>query len=301
MNFVNSEGKKENILTFYGSSEANEMNHKMYQHLLSEKFKLNDLLMYDNEIRIGYTLTKRDAGIEINIGVRISEPMMWSLYNDKKYGERLKKIRYDNFIRVLSPETHKLIVEKYGDEIQKRISLEMPIFENTVKPYILEVLANLNFIDEMKHNHPYMFRCTADDGIDRGPRDKPQVHNDTTFRTILTYIQSPVSTEIMFSNKSKNNEFNAIVPVSAEDEYNSCPLFRFKTSDAEVMTLCFNDDLTHHTVPFFNTGEDIVDDSEKSSNGDDDGRTSKRARVQPRYYELYSKKGLTCLITETQT
>ena len=298
INFVNSAGKAENIFTFHGSVAENQMKDQFYQHLVKKNIT-EETSRSSSEMRIGYTLTKHETGINVNIGVRVTDDMLyylskeiarpnnkvpWALqYEESQIYRNIINQKYTQVIDGQKLSTKMVVYKHYKKEIDALIAMEMAEFDSFVRPYFVNILATLNFIDDMVPHYPYFVFNVAVPRTDRdvaqilAPYTEPKIHTDTTFRTILTFVKSPVSTEIMFSNKSKNKEFNAIVPVAEDDQFNSCPLFRFKTSESEVMTLCFNDDLILHTVPFFDKNAGVVTDR------DGDGPAAKRKKYQPRY------------------
>jgi hypothetical protein len=119
------------------------------------------------------------------------------------------------------------------------------LFVEFFYPYVLFVLANskMNF----EKNAQYYLQI-----------DQPRVtrsilagfHKDDTLRTLITYVNSPVSTELVFHEEA----INASVTSSSKRPpvpWLSCsPIFRFDTRD-NLYTLCFNDKYMHHTPPIY--------------------------------------------------
>ena len=117
-----------------------------------------------------------------------------------------------------------------------------------IRPYLLDILANGNFLDSMAVNKPYYCIFNTD------MLDYVGMHKDNTFRTIITYIDSPVTTEFILTRDSKKPDYNEIIP-PAPDYYNACPLIRFHTYKNPSTTIFFNDDLVRHTIPIFTNTE----------------------------------------------
>ena len=65
------------------------------------------------------------------------------------------------------------------------------------------------------------------------------IHKDDSIHTCITYINSPVTTEIAFDTDAIKLEW-----------LKCSPLFRFNTT-SQITTLCFSDHYIHHTVPIY--------------------------------------------------
>jgi hypothetical protein len=100
-------------------------------------------------------------------------------------------------------------------------------------PYIFYILANCKFT--LTGNSRYVINILH-------PKTEPSLvglHKDDTIRTCLTYVNSPVSTELVFDEDIINLDW-----------LKCSPIFRFDTSD-KFYTLCFNDKYIYHTPPIY--------------------------------------------------
>jgi len=68
------------------------------------------------------------------------------------------------------------------------------------------------------------------------------LHKDSTIFTCLTYVDSPVSTELVFDIEALN--------AAGVDWLECSPIFRFDTT-GKFYTLCFNDNYFYHTIPIY--------------------------------------------------
>jgi len=135
----------------------------------------------------------------------------------------------------------------FGDLLYESLkTLYTEHFDSHFKKYILYILANSKInldvlgeyeIYQLEIDHPYR-SITFTGGI----------HKDYTYFSCLTYLFSPLTTELAFD--LKNPHLNWI----------SCsPLFRFDAKE-KLYTLCFNDKYMVHTVPIYEKeGVDIRD------------------------------------------
>jgi hypothetical protein len=112
-------------------------------------------------------------------------------------------------------------------------------------PYLLFVLANskMNF----EKNAQYYLKI-----------DQPSVtnfvtagfHKDDSLRTLITYVNSPVSTELVFHDEAINARVTSSSKTPSVPWLTCSPIFRFDTRD-KLYTLCFNDKYMHHTPPIY--------------------------------------------------
>lgn len=128
----------------------------------------------------------------------------------------------------------------HKEDEEEFIEKYIPLLEQYFYPYLLYIFAN-NKIDlavcfendETANFKIEMFHPTATADPASG------IHKDNTIRTCLTYVNSPVSTELAFDLES------------VQLDWLTCsPLFRFDTSE-KLYTLCFNDVFIHHTKPIY--------------------------------------------------
>ena len=277
INYVNASKKKVNILTYYTNLKKNEIYPTLYKFMVKvEKFRENrpeykeaDADTYDfRSINMPkhYVITKTTKG-----NVRVDFHYESVFNHDRRVFSEIFLGNHDHTQTYLN------------DQFKKHIN----DFLNVIKPYLLDILANGNFFESMIIGEKYF--CD----IHVGKSDSIQIHQDETFRTLLTYIKSPVTTEITLNTDSPNEEFNSIIPKSTEsslhdtDEYYSaCPLIRFKTSATKYTTLCFNDDLVKHTVPIFPEDDFESSQGEAERMANDEGLKSK---VLTRWVEKYFK------------
>jgi hypothetical protein len=126
-------------------------------------------------------------------------------------------------------------LEIYVDLIYSEAKYK-PILNTFFFPYLLYIFAN-NKIDldegddrifKIEMFHPY---ATSD--------NPSGIHKDNTVHTCLTYVDSPLSTELAFDVEKTGLHW-----------LTCSPIFRFDTSDS-LYTLCFNDQFILHTIPIF--------------------------------------------------
>ena len=110
-------------------------------------------------------------------------------------------------------------------------------------PYLLYILANCKLdMDEFDEENGF----SMDMSHPKNVSEVIGIHKDESIRTCLTYVDSPLTTEIAFDTEVLDLPW-----------FSCSPLFRFKTTD-KLYTLCFNDTLIEHTVPFFEeAGKDV--------------------------------------------
>lgn len=127
------------------------------------------------------------------------------------------------------------------------------IFSEFAHPITKEFISNYETKYLTRYFIPYIYFILANAKIDlvvdkkyniylSHPTNKSPVsgfHKDQSVRTCLTYVNSPVSTELSFD-----------VDTIDLDWLTCSPLFRFNTT-RNLYTLCFNDDLILHTVPLY--------------------------------------------------
>lgn len=110
---------------------------------------------------------------------------------------------------------------------------DMLLYSKFFYPYMFYILANCKF--NFTVNSQYIINILH-------PQTEPSLaglHKDDTIRTCLTYVNSPVSTELVFDEEVIN-----------VDWLKCSPIFRFDTSD-KFYTLCFNDEYIYHTPPIY--------------------------------------------------
>ena len=101
-------------------------------------------------------------------------------------------------------------------------------------PFIYYILANC--IIDIPHNKNVYLNITHP----LNTSGLIGMHKDRSFATCLTYLQSPLTTELAFDE------------ASIDLPWLTCsPLFRFDSSN-KFYTLCFNDRYMRHTAPVFN-------------------------------------------------
>jgi hypothetical protein len=98
---------------------------------------------------------------------------------------------------------------------------------------MLYILANCKFV--FTENSRYVINILHP----KTPPSLAGLHKDNTIRTCLTYVNSPVSTELVFDEDIIN-----------VDWLKCSPIFRFDTSN-KFYTLCFNDEYINHTPPIY--------------------------------------------------
>jgi len=110
-------------------------------------------------------------------------------------------------------------------------------------PYLLYILANCKLnMDKFDEKNGFSVSISHPKNVS----EVIGVHKDETIRTCLTYVDSPLSTEIAFDSKTLGLSW-----------FSCSPLFRFKTTN-KLYTLCFNDTFIEHTVPFYEeAGKDV--------------------------------------------
>ena len=119
------------------------------------------------------------------------------------------------------------------------------IFKQICIPYLLNILANCYIINDMKMKKEYIIAVNTELHTSK----IIDIHQDLTLYTCLTYVNSPITTELVFSPE--------ILPKT------SCnPIFRFKTNENAITSLCFKDELVLHTVPIFTSGNIFMEDDE---------------------------------------
>jgi hypothetical protein len=132
------------------------------------------------------------------------------------------------------PEIKILFIDRFNVYREGVLTDEM--LNNYFFPYILYLFANgkLNprerflYDISLQYNHPDAVSLTG-------------IHEDNTTYTSLTYINSPVSTELAFDDK-------LISKLGLSKDIS--PLFRFDTSNS-LCTLWFIDKYVKHTVPVY--------------------------------------------------
>ena len=112
------------------------------------------------------------------------------------------------------------------------------IVENFFIPYLLYIFANNKIILEPN----IVFKADIDN-----PENffdpTSGIHKDNNLHSCLTYIDSPLSTELAFDLKELQKE--------TDISWMSCsPIFRFDTQE-KLYTLCFNDIFMLHTIPIW--------------------------------------------------
>jgi hypothetical protein len=110
-------------------------------------------------------------------------------------------------------------------------------------PFFLYILANCKLdMDEFDEENGFCMDMSHPKNVS----EVIGIHKDESIRTCLTYVDSPLTTEIAFD-----------VAVLSLPWFSCSPLFRFKTTD-KLYTLCFNDKFIEHTVPFYEeAGKDV--------------------------------------------
>jgi hypothetical protein len=111
-----------------------------------------------------------------------------------------------------------------------------PILTTYFFPYLFYIFANNKInLDEHERKifkvemfHPY---ATSDGATG--------IHKDETVRTCLTYVDSPLSTELAFDVENLGLQW-----------LTCSPIFRFDTHNA-LYTLCFNDKYMLHSIPIY--------------------------------------------------
>jgi hypothetical protein len=104
-------------------------------------------------------------------------------------------------------------------------------FETCILKFIYYNLINNN----IDLSEDYLFSLTHPENF----FNQVGIHKDDSVYTCITYINSPLSTEIAFDTKTINLEW-----------LKCSPLFRFDTS-GEITTLCFSDTYILHTAPIY--------------------------------------------------
>ena len=118
-------------------------------------------------------------------------------------------------------------------------------FKQLFIPCLLNILANCDIINGIKLGQNYAI--TLESELHSGK--EIDIHQDLSVYTCLTYINSPITTELVFSPE--------ILPET------SCnPIFRFKTNEHAITSLCFKDENVLHTVPIFTSGNKFFDDED---------------------------------------
>jgi len=108
--------------------------------------------------------------------------------------------------------------------------------EEWILPYLLYVLANC----KITLNPGDLFTCEILNP-DTQSDQVGFIHKDDDERTCITYLESPVSTELAFDLDELGEQIDL--------SWMTCsPVFRFDTSQ-KLYTLCFNDKFMLHTVP----------------------------------------------------
>jgi len=116
-------------------------------------------------------------------------------------------------------------------------SLNERYFETHFKKYLLYILANTKLnLDSLKESEMYDFNIENPYG---NSDIEPFIHKDNTEYTCITYVDSPVTTELAFDNTEQDLAW-----------IDCSPLFRFN-STKKLYTLCFNDKLMIHTIPTY--------------------------------------------------
>ena len=218
-----------------------------------QKFFLNKYEKYKKKID-----NKKDVcsteDVLLELEPEVKADNIYICFNNKDK----KEIPLVNFFRFKEKEDLKaeIFTELYNYmykkvEPQKRIVYEVELIENYlyIDPhsdiykdsilnehahrFIFYNLINLKNIDLSKKiriqiNHPKNFsEITAG------------MHKDHCTYTSITYIKSPVTTEIAFETKT------------IKLDWLTCsPLFRFNTSE-QITTLCFSDHYINHTAPVY--------------------------------------------------
>jgi len=156
---------------------------------------------------------------------------------------------YDILVQEYSiQDPHVFVITKNGSDLEIAITIAYQSIENKESilekyrqhmrswfvPYVLYILANSKIdIDE----HPD--GLTIDFSHPHNISELSGIHKDESMYTCLTYVKSPLSTEIAFDVASMNLEW-----------LTCSPLFRFE-SDKKLFTLYFNDAYIEHTLPIW--------------------------------------------------
>jgi len=139
--------------------------------------------------------------------------------------------------------TFSIFTKKAGFDMNEHL----PLLNEHVFPYILFIFANNTVdLDEMNEDgERKIYNIEIQNPTSHG-ENASGAHKDDTVCTCLTYVDSPVSTELAFDIEGLDLEW-----------LTCSPIFRFDTSD-KLYTLCFNDRLMVHTVPIFEEeGKDV--------------------------------------------
>jgi hypothetical protein len=200
---------------------------------------------------------------------------------------------------------NKLRYEKNQSFIVKSIPEEHitynDFYETYCYPYILYILANSK-IDFKGGNEEMFFKLEMIHPRDLG-LNPSGIHKDNSCRTCLTYVNSPLSTELAFD--IENIKLGWLT---------CSPIFRFDTL-GKFFTLCFNDYYMTHTIPIYEEEGVPVEDTnflqdnyEIKREGDkiffiEDGKTDGEFLI-PKYRQYVSKpserKVIVCFIEETE-
>jgi hypothetical protein len=140
--------------------------------------------------------------------------------------------------------------EKYPAEYQKTL-------DEFFFPYVLYIFANSKiYLNEQQYtNVVFKIIILHPDSSDDV---RVNIHRDNTYRTCLTYVDSPLSTELAFNTK-KLRKLNLKWLICS-------PLFRFDTTD-KFFTLCFNDEYMLHTIPLYEESGKQTEDINRFERG----------------------------------
>jgi hypothetical protein len=126
--------------------------------------------------------------------------------------------------------------------LYRKGDLTREMLEDYFFQYILYVFANGKFKPKQKflynvdvqYNHPIAVSLTG-------------LHQDETIYTGLTYVKSPVSTELTFEPRLLSKLY---ADEGIQKDKIPNPIFRFDTSKG-LYTLWFSDEYTKHTIPVY--------------------------------------------------
>jgi hypothetical protein len=168
------------------------------------------------------------------------------LFNIFKFTQKPNGIQYPNFFRKLYDliftkfekyDSHDFYITTNNEgniDLYSKIKYEDEQFNNYFYPYLLYVLANSKIeLEEGVIINIEMFHPDAHSDYTSG------IHKDDSHRSCLTYIDSPISTELAFHLENLGIDW-----------LKCSPLFRFDTSNY-LYTLVFNDALMYHTIPIW--------------------------------------------------
>ena len=234
---IKTKKRKQNKTKKYRGGGDEEPPRKQRFNLLNFLFKKKPATCLTDPIPIGdenvymYFTKDQEEEMLFNIFRFIPQP---NGIRDPDFFRQLYDIIFTQFEKYDLHQFYVTMNSEGNIDIYSEITYTEDQFNNYFYPYLLYVLANNKIeLEEEQILHIEMFHPDFHSEYTSG------IHKDDSYRSCLTYVDSPISTELAFHLENLGIDW-----------LTCSPLFRFDTSK-NLYTLFFNDRVMYHTIPIW--------------------------------------------------